>query len=109
MKQNADGSLDKCKARLVAQGFAQRPGIDYIETFSSVAKHTTVRVILSIAVSQGSVLCQLDANNAFLHVTLTEEVYMVQPKGFIDTSRPDYVCKLHKSLYGLKQASHARY
>ncbi|KAH0638936.1 hypothetical protein KY285_035522 [Solanum tuberosum] len=109
VKQNSDGTLNKYKARLVSEGFTQRPGIDYIETFSPVPKHITVRVILSLDVSKDWNLCQLGVNNAFLHGHLTEDVYMAQPQGFVDSTRPDYVCKLHKALYGLKQAPRAWY
>ena len=103
-KLHADGSLDRYKARWVLRGFTQRPGLDYDETFSPVVKPVTVRVILSLALSQNWPIHQLDVKNAFLHGTLTETVYCVQPSGFVDSSRPDMVCRLNKSLYGLKQA-----
>jgi hypothetical protein len=103
----ADGSLDRYKAHWVLRGLTQRPGIDYDETFSPVVKPATVRVVLSWALSQNWPIHQLDVKNAFLHGTLTETVYCMQPSGFVDSSRLDFVCRLNKSLYGLKQAPRA--
>ncbi|KAI0510962.1 hypothetical protein KFK09_011578 [Dendrobium nobile] len=98
-----DGTLERYKARLVAQGFNQEFGIDYKDTFSPVVKMPVIRILLTIALHRGWSVFQLDVSNAFLHGRLQEKVYMKQPQGFID-ERPDHICKLHKTIYGLKQA-----
>nr|GEV36417.1 ribonuclease H-like domain-containing protein [Tanacetum cinerariifolium] len=106
-KYNADGSLNRYKARLVANGRSQQQGIDCDETFSPVVKPATIRTVFSLAVSREWPIHQLDVKNAFLHGHLTENVYMHHPLGFTDSAHSDYVCLLQKSLYGLKQAPRA--
>eukprot|EP00253_Pinus_taeda_P023315 PITA_23315 len=101
-KYGPDGKVDKHKARLVAKSFSQVEGIDYTETFSPVANMNSVRLVLSLAASFKWEVHQMDVKSAFLHGDLHEGIYMEQPIGFIQTNS-SLVCRLKKSLYGLKQ------
>jgi histone deacetylase 1/2 len=109
IKRKADGSIDRYKAWFVAKGYKQWYGIKYEDTFTPVVKVAIIWLILSLAVSKGWSLRQLDVQNAFLHGLLEEEVFMHQPPGYKDSKHPNYVCKLEKAIYGLKQAPRAWY
>lgn len=105
VKRDAEGEVEKFKARLVIKGCSQKKGFDYNETYAPVARLTTLRILLSV-VNNKSLYCQqLDVNNAFLNGDLTEEIFMKQPQGLEDGS--NLVCRLNKALYGLKQAPRA--
>jgi len=108
IKYNAYGSIERYKARLVVKGYNQMEGLYYFDTFSPVAKVTTVRLVISLASIDHWFLHQLDVNNVFLHADLQKDVYMKLPPR-LSTSIPNQVCKLSKSLYGLKQASRKWY
>ena len=103
VKENVDGSINRFKARLVTRGFHQIHGFDFRKTFSPVVKPVTIRVVLTLALSHGWKLFQIDMNNAFLDGLLKEYVFMTQPLGF-EVAYRSLVWKLNKALYGLKQA-----
>jgi hypothetical protein len=105
IKYNSNGSIERCKARLVILGNNQVEGIDYYETFAPTVKMATVHTFLMVAVAKNWELHQMDVHNTFLHGDLTEEVYMHMPPGFASPS-PGKACRLRKSLYGLHQSPH---
>jgi hypothetical protein len=108
VKHNADGSVERYKGRLVAKGFSQRPGFEFSETFAPTAKWAALRAILALAALEDLELESVDISSAFLNGDLDTDVYMQQPEGF-EKRGPDYVCRLLKSLYGLKQAGRMWY
>jgi len=109
IKIESHETLDKYKACLVARGFTQVQGLDYMETFSLVVKLNFVKVLLALATQYNFEIHQLDVKTAFLNGYLEEDIYMTPPKGLSLPSNSNLVCKLGRSLYGLKQSSRAWY
>ncbi|WZZ70878.1 hypothetical protein YC2023_082248 [Brassica napus] len=109
IKYKADGQIERKKTRLVARGFTQTYGEDYIETFAPVAKLHTIRIVLSLAVNLGWGLWQMDVKNAFLQGELEDEVYMYPPPGLDHLVKKGNVLRLKKAIYGLKQSPRAWY
>ena len=105
VKHKADGTIERFKARLVAQGFSQRPGFDYLETFAATMRWSTLRIILALAAIEDLELRSVDISHAFINSNIDTEIYMKQPEGF-KQGGPNIVCRLNKSLYGLKQSPH---
>nr|GEX03308.1 copia protein [Tanacetum cinerariifolium] len=104
-----NGVVSQNKARLVAQGYNQQKGIDYDETYASVARLESIRILLANACALDFKLFQMDVKSTFLNGFINEDVYVAQPPRFIDFEKPDHVYKLKKALYGLKQAPKAWY
>ena len=109
IKRNSSGEIDKFKARLVAQGYSQQEGVDFHETYAPVAKFSSIRGLLALVAWHDLHLHQMDVNTAFLNGDIDCEVYMEQPQGFVAAGQENLVCKLNKSIYGLKQASRLWY
>lgn len=109
IKPSINGNPARYKARLVARGFEQQDGIDFIDTFAPVVRWETIRILVAIAIHLNWPIHQLDVLTAFLNGILREEVYMRQPLGFIKPGTEHLVCKLHKALYGLRQSPRAWY
>ena len=104
VKHGADGKVDRFKARLVAKGYAQKQGIDYDEVSSPVVKFASIRALLAFSIQHDMLLHQMDVVTAFLNGTLDKDIYMAQPEGYVQQGKEHLVCKLKKSLYGLKQS-----
>ena len=104
-KRGIDEKVETFKARLVAKAYKQKEGIDYEETFSPIAMLKSIRILLSIAAHYDYEIWQMDVKTKFLNGNLEEEIYMMQPEGFIAKNQEHMVCKLNRSIYGLKQAS----
>ena len=100
-----EGKVERYKARLLAKGYTQKPGEDYDETFSPVGRYSSIRALLAFAVQNNMMIHQTDVVTAFLNGSLSEEIYMEQPPGYIKEGEENLVCKLKRSLFGLKQSS----
>ena len=105
VKRKANGKVDRYKARLVAQGYSQTYGIDYEEVFSPVARYSSIRTLLTLTNAHDLEIHQMDVTTAFLNGSLEHDIYMKQPEGFVDPKYPNHVCKLKRSIYGLKQSA----
>ncbi|KAA0067113.1 retrotransposon protein, putative, Ty1-copia subclass [Cucumis melo var. makuwa] len=108
-KRDSNDNIERYKARLVAKGYTQKDGIDYKETFSPVSKKDSLRIIMALVAHYDLELHQMDVKTAFLNGNLDEEVFMDQPEGFMVEGKEHMVCKLKRSIYGLKQASRRWY
>ena len=97
-KFEADGSIDKLKETLVAKGYSQQEGIDFEEMYAPVAKLNTNKLLVQLAIKQNWRIHQLDVKFAFLNGDLKEEVYLVQPKGFMQNGQEHLVCRLKKAI-----------
>jgi hypothetical protein len=104
IKPGINGEAERYKARLCARGFTQIYGIDFDETFAPVVKFTSIRAFLTKAILMKMTIYQMDVVTAFLNAPLDEEIYMKQPPGFVVAGKDKFVCKLKRSLYGLKQS-----
>jgi hypothetical protein len=104
IKSKPDGTVDRYKARLVARGYTQKQGIDFDETYAPVVHRTSLRALLSYGLNHNMIMHQMDVVTAFLNGQLAEEIYMTQPEGFVSPGEENLVCKLNRSLYGLKQS-----
>ena len=104
VKHGSDGSVERFKGRLVAKGCSQKYGIDYDETFSPVVRFSSIRGLLAFVVQNDMLIHQMDVVTAFLNGRLDEEIYMAQPDGYVEAGKEHLVCKLGKSIYGLKQS-----
>ncbi|GKC88649.1 retrovirus-related pol polyprotein from transposon TNT 1-94, partial [Tanacetum coccineum] len=107
VKLDEMGGIPKNKARLVARGYHQEEGIDFEESFASVARLDAIQIFLAYVAHMNMIVYQMDVKTTFLNDILREEVYVSQPDGFVDQDNPNYVYKLKKALYGLKQAPRA--
>ena len=103
--------MDKYKARYVAKGFKQLEGLSYFETFAPTCKRESFRILIQLSVKQGHVMQQFDVKTAFLHLPIEEEVCLEQPQEFVKqgSDGEKLVGRLHKSIYGLKQAANNCY
>nr|GEZ71668.1 retrotransposon protein, putative, Ty1-copia subclass [Tanacetum cinerariifolium] len=102
-KLRPDGTIEKYKARLVAKGYCQKEGQDFFDTYSLVTRITSIRILIAITAIHNLIIHQIDVKTAFLNGELDEEIYIQQHKGFVVKGQDHKVCKLVKSLYGLKQ------